>query len=328
MPPMSVRGALYFLSQQQRKVMHVDIITFQPELRPALPCVFASKDYREFRETLVEMDRILSVSGTENRFIARQIKELEERGRKRLSARRAQCHGGILDQLPQALYQAHERIIVPIKRKFSASTIPTPASSYGARPMRKPSSATASTLPNRPTVSSSTGTLCKASRPPKASSSRQPRTDLQILWKSRKLHRRPRFRQRKRPNRPRRTRYHQRHLPALCAHAPGKARRRRLLPTSKTPRGHRRANRNLQKRLPRFIASKQRFWPSQDRDRMVHPRPQPLEARHHIRAETRGHRSRTRSGGITHPKPALLKHRSASGSTAFRKMKPIYAMQA
>jgi hypothetical protein len=71
----------------------VDIITFQPELRPALPCVFASKDYREFRATLVEMDRILSIPGMENRFIARQINTLEKRDGKRLSARRAQRHG-------------------------------------------------------------------------------------------------------------------------------------------------------------------------------------------------------------------------------------------
>ncbi len=71
----------------------MDIITFQPELRPALPCVFASKDYREFRATLVEMDRILSISGIENRFIARQIKRLEERDGKRLSARCVQRHG-------------------------------------------------------------------------------------------------------------------------------------------------------------------------------------------------------------------------------------------
>ncbi len=71
----------------------MDIITFQPELRPALPCVFASKDYREFRAILVEMDRILSVSGMENRFIARQINALEKRDGKCLSARRAQRHG-------------------------------------------------------------------------------------------------------------------------------------------------------------------------------------------------------------------------------------------
>ncbi len=48
--------------------MHMDIITFQPELRPELPDVFATKDYREFRATLVEMDRILSVSGIEMPF--------------------------------------------------------------------------------------------------------------------------------------------------------------------------------------------------------------------------------------------------------------------
>ena len=67
--------------------------TFQPELRPELPCVFASKDYREFRATLVEMDRILSVSGLENRFITRQIKRLEKPEDQPLSSRRAQRHG-------------------------------------------------------------------------------------------------------------------------------------------------------------------------------------------------------------------------------------------
>ncbi len=95
-----------------------DIIAFQPELRPALPCVFASKDYREFRATLVEMDRILSVCGIENRFIARQIKALEERDGKRLSARRAQRHGctfrlalryGILLAITQASFRKLSR---------------------------------------------------------------------------------------------------------------------------------------------------------------------------------------------------------------------------
>lgn len=71
----------------------MDILTFQPELRPALPCVFASKDYREFRSILIEMDRILTISGIENRFVARQIKRLEKRDGKRLSSRRAQRHG-------------------------------------------------------------------------------------------------------------------------------------------------------------------------------------------------------------------------------------------
>ncbi|MDF7802138.1 hypothetical protein P4C99_21885, partial [Pontiellaceae bacterium B1224] len=77
----------------------MNIITFQPELRPALPCVFASKDYREFRAILIEMDRILAVSGLENRFILRQIKRLEEEEMKKnkkskpFSLRRAQQHG-------------------------------------------------------------------------------------------------------------------------------------------------------------------------------------------------------------------------------------------
>jgi hypothetical protein len=82
-----------FLVLTTKKGKHMYIITFQPELRPALPCVFASKDYREFRATLVEMDRILTVSGIENRFIARQIKRLEKREGNPLSARCAQRHG-------------------------------------------------------------------------------------------------------------------------------------------------------------------------------------------------------------------------------------------
>lgn len=48
-------------------------INFQPEFRPALPCVFGAKDYRDFRATLVEMDRILTVSGIEDRFIERRL---------------------------------------------------------------------------------------------------------------------------------------------------------------------------------------------------------------------------------------------------------------
>ena len=95
MPPMPEKDALYFLSSQQRKVSTVNIITFQPELRPALPCVFASKDYRAFRATLVEMDRILSVSGIENRFIARQINTLEMREGTRWSTQRVQRKGRI-----------------------------------------------------------------------------------------------------------------------------------------------------------------------------------------------------------------------------------------
>jgi hypothetical protein len=56
---------------------HMDIVTFQPEFRPALPCVFASKDYHEFRAVLVEMDRILVATGIEERFIAARIASYE-----------------------------------------------------------------------------------------------------------------------------------------------------------------------------------------------------------------------------------------------------------
>ncbi len=65
------------------------IIAFQPSFRPALPVVFGAKDYREFRETLVEMDRILVESGLEVRLIADRMKTL---GCEKLSAKRQQYH--------------------------------------------------------------------------------------------------------------------------------------------------------------------------------------------------------------------------------------------
>lgn len=49
------------------------MIQIQTEFRPALPTVYGAKDYREFRAILVEMDRILEVSGIEKRFIMRLI---------------------------------------------------------------------------------------------------------------------------------------------------------------------------------------------------------------------------------------------------------------
>ena len=55
----------------------MNTINFQPELRPALPTVFGAKEYREFRATLEEMDRILTVTGIENRFIMRRINAMD-----------------------------------------------------------------------------------------------------------------------------------------------------------------------------------------------------------------------------------------------------------
>jgi len=47
----------------------VDIITYQPALRPALPCVYGSLDYREQRALFERVDLILSTSGLEQDFI-------------------------------------------------------------------------------------------------------------------------------------------------------------------------------------------------------------------------------------------------------------------
>jgi len=48
-------------------------IAFQQELRPALPVVFGAKDYREFRSTIEEIDRILTATDLEHRMIAQRI---------------------------------------------------------------------------------------------------------------------------------------------------------------------------------------------------------------------------------------------------------------
>lgn len=51
-------------------------IPFQPELRPELPPVFGAKDYREFRATLEEMDRILTATGIEQQFIMQYVNRI------------------------------------------------------------------------------------------------------------------------------------------------------------------------------------------------------------------------------------------------------------
>ena len=49
-------------------------IAFQTEFRPALPVVFGAKDDHEFRDTLEQMDWILTVTGIEDRMITRYVK--------------------------------------------------------------------------------------------------------------------------------------------------------------------------------------------------------------------------------------------------------------
>ena len=68
------------------------IVAFQPELRPELPVVFGAKDYRQFRATLEEMDRILTETGIEARFIANRIEVLGDD----LTPKRKQWHGRTL----------------------------------------------------------------------------------------------------------------------------------------------------------------------------------------------------------------------------------------
>ena len=61
---------------QKSSEKHAITIPFQTELRPALPVVFGAKDYREFRDTLTEMDRILTATGIEQRFITDRIEAM------------------------------------------------------------------------------------------------------------------------------------------------------------------------------------------------------------------------------------------------------------
>ncbi len=56
-----------------RKVTHVISLPFQTRFRPALPNTYGPKDYRDFREVLIEADRILVESGAEDAFVRRTV---------------------------------------------------------------------------------------------------------------------------------------------------------------------------------------------------------------------------------------------------------------
>jgi hypothetical protein len=49
--------------------------TYQPALRPALPCVYGPLDYREQRTLFQRIDSILSASGLEEEFITLTLAE-------------------------------------------------------------------------------------------------------------------------------------------------------------------------------------------------------------------------------------------------------------
>ena len=81
-------------------------ITYQNELRPVLPTVFGAKDYRDFRQTLEEMDHILTATGMEHRIITQKIRESNDP----LSIKRQQS---LYRRYRQAL-----RYCVPRQKKF------------------------------------------------------------------------------------------------------------------------------------------------------------------------------------------------------------------
>lgn len=51
----------------------MEIVSYQEELRPALPTVIGNVDYQEFRSTLLRIEAILEKAGAEKRFIAERI---------------------------------------------------------------------------------------------------------------------------------------------------------------------------------------------------------------------------------------------------------------
>jgi hypothetical protein len=65
---------MIFLQQTQAPEL-VSIFTYQPALRPALPCVYGPLDYREQRALFQRIDSILSASGLEEEFITLTLTE-------------------------------------------------------------------------------------------------------------------------------------------------------------------------------------------------------------------------------------------------------------
>ncbi len=74
---MPEKSVLYFGKSTKPPENTQMIIAFQPELRPELPEINGAKDYREFRATLEEMDRILTKTGAEQQFILKYINKLD-----------------------------------------------------------------------------------------------------------------------------------------------------------------------------------------------------------------------------------------------------------
>ncbi len=58
-------------------------IAYQPELSPALPVVIGNADYKQFRETLIQIDRILEQGGIETEFVFDRLAAYEQEIRQR-----------------------------------------------------------------------------------------------------------------------------------------------------------------------------------------------------------------------------------------------------
>ena len=53
----------------------MNTVSFQLELRPEIPNVYGTLDYREFRETLIKIDEILVQSGLEHELVTNALNQ-------------------------------------------------------------------------------------------------------------------------------------------------------------------------------------------------------------------------------------------------------------
>ena len=60
-------------------MLSVNLIPFTPELRPKLPPIEACKDYRLWREDLVQLDSLLASSGIQEQFVALSLAQLRSK---------------------------------------------------------------------------------------------------------------------------------------------------------------------------------------------------------------------------------------------------------
>lgn len=71
----AANSSAIIFSENKTKPRTVKNYTFQPALRPELPCVYGPIDYRQQRELFKRIDQILSTSGLEDQFIELAIKD-------------------------------------------------------------------------------------------------------------------------------------------------------------------------------------------------------------------------------------------------------------